>query len=76
MAARPKVDPHIEAVHRARGDEKIMFTNGSRILFGARESGFGRGFSDVDILVFDEAQIMTEGTLEDMAQRRTWLRTR
>lgn len=67
MAARPKVDPHIEAVHRARGDEKIMFTNGSRILFGARESGFGRGFSDVDILVFDEAQIMTEGTLEDMA---------
>ncbi|EUA66061.1 hypothetical protein I541_5677 [Mycobacteroides abscessus] len=51
-----------------------MFTNGSRILFGARESGFGRGFSDVDILVFDEAQIMTEGTLEDMAQRRTWLR--
>lgn len=67
MAARPKVDPHIKDVHRARGDEKILFNNGSRILFGARESGFGRGFSDVDILVFDEAQIMTEATLEDMA---------
>ena len=31
-------------------DEKILFDNGSRILFGARESGFGRGFSDVDVL--------------------------
>lgn len=67
MAARPQVDPHIKDVHRGRGDEKILFNNGSRILFGARESGFGRGFSDVDILVFDEAQIMTEATLEDMA---------
>lgn len=61
------VAPHIRQVMRGKGDEKILFTNGSRILFGARESGFGRGFSDVDVLVFDEAQIMTEATLEDMA---------
>ncbi|WP_280473289.1 terminase [Nocardia asiatica] len=67
MAQRPKVAPHIRQVLRGKGDEKILFNNGSRILFGARESGFGRGFSDVDVLVFDEAQIMTEATLEDMA---------
>lgn len=67
MAARPKVAPHIKGVLRGRGDEKILFKNGSRILFGARESGFGRGFSDVDIIVLDEAQICTETTLEDMA---------
>ncbi|BBZ65807.1 hypothetical protein MINS_12360 [Mycolicibacterium insubricum] len=67
MAQRPKVAPHIAGVLRGRGDEKVLFTNGSRILFGARESGFGRGFSDVDIIVFDEAQIMTETTLEDMS---------
>jgi len=67
MAQRSKVAPHIRQVFRGKGDEKILFANGSRILFGARESGFGRGFSDVDILVFDEAQIMTETTLEDMA---------
>lgn len=67
MAQRPKVAPHIRQVLRGKGDEKILFRNGSRILFGARESGFGRGFTDVDILVFDEAQIMTEATLEDMA---------
>lgn len=67
MAQRPKVAPHIAQVMRGKGDERILFRNGSRILFGARESGFGRGFSDVDVLVFDEAQIMTEVTLEDMA---------
>lgn len=67
MAQRPRVKPHINQVLRGKGDEKILFRNGSRILFGARESGFGRGFSEVDVLVFDEAQIMTETTLEDMA---------
>jgi hypothetical protein len=67
MSKRPRVAPHIGQVMHGKGDEKILFRNGSRILFGARESGFGRGFSDVDVLVFDEAQIMTETTLEDMA---------
>jgi hypothetical protein len=36
------------------------------IFFGARESGFGRGFDDVDVLVFDEAQIMTDKALQNM----------
>lgn len=67
MAQRPKVAPHIRQVLRGKGDERIMFANGSRILFGARESGFGRGFSDVDVLVLDEAQILREETMEDMA---------
>ena len=66
MSRRKKVAPHVLNVRRGRGDEAIEFTNGSRILFGARESGFGRGFAGVDILVFDEAQILTEGPLEDM----------
>lgn len=67
MAQRPKVAAHIRQVLRGRGDEKIVFNNGSRILFGARESGFGRGFTGVDILVCDEGQIMTEAVMEDMA---------
>lgn len=66
LAAQEKVAPHVFQVLRSRGDESIMFTNGSRILFGARESGFGRGFSNVSILVFDEAQILTEAAMEDM----------
>jgi hypothetical protein len=48
------------------GEQEIHFTNGSVIMFGAREGGFGRGFDEVDIEVFDEAQILTEKALEDM----------
>jgi hypothetical protein len=66
LASQPKVAAHIVQVLRGRGDESIMFTNGSRILFGAREAGFGRGFSGVDVLVFDEAQILGESAMEDM----------
>jgi len=44
----------------------VNFKNGSRIMFGARERGFGRGFDDVDVEVFDEAQILSERALDDM----------
>lgn len=54
------------AIRDANGEQEIPFANGSRILFGAREQGFGRGFDEVDIEVFDEAQILTEKALEDM----------
>lgn len=66
LTKQEKVGAHIAQVVRGRGDEAILFANGSRILFGAREAGFGRGFSDVDILVFDEAQILSESAMEDM----------
>lgn len=66
LAAQDRVAPHIAQVVRSRGDEAVLFANGSRILFGARESGFGRGFANVSILVFDEAQILTESAMEDM----------
>ena len=66
MAKRPKVAAHVRQVLHGKGDEAIHFNNGSRILFGARESGFGRGFAGVDILVCDEGQILPESTLEDL----------
>lgn len=67
MAKRPRVAAHVRQVLHGKGDEAIHFNNGSRILFGARESGFGRGFAGVDILVCDEGQILPESTLEDLA---------
>ena len=67
MAQKPKVAAYIEGKPRsANGQQMIRFKNGSRILFGAREQGFGRGFDKVDVLVFDEAQILTESALSDM----------
>lgn len=65
-AEKPDVRPFVSAIRRANGEQSIIFTNGSRILFGARESGFGRGFAKVDMLIFDEAQILSEKAMEDM----------
>jgi hypothetical protein len=66
MSKMKQLAGHIEKVTAGAGDQAIYFLNGSRILFGARESGFGRGFTEVDILVFDEAQILTERAIDDM----------
>ena len=67
MALKPKVAAHIDGKPRtANGQQQIRFKKGSRILFGAREQGFGRGFDKVDILVLDEGQILTESAMTDM----------
>lgn len=66
MAARPRVKPHVRKVWTGAGNEAIVFHNGSRILFGARDQGFGLGFAAVDVIVFDEAQRLSEQTRVDM----------
>lgn len=65
-AESASVKPFIANVRRSNGEQEVEFKNGSRILFGARENGFGRGFKQVDILVLDEAQILTLKAMEDM----------
>jgi len=63
---RERIKPFIRNVYTGSGDEAVVFTNGSRILFGARERGFGRGIPGVDVLVNDEGQIMTQRAMQDM----------
>ncbi|KAB5604158.1 terminase [Bifidobacterium jacchi] len=57
---------YVERIRRANGQQEIAFRNGSRIMFGARENGFGRGLHSVDVEVFDEAQILTVRALDNM----------
>jgi hypothetical protein len=64
FAERTRVRPYIDRVFLGSGDEEIRFVNGSRILFGARERGFGRGIPGVDMIVSDEAQIMSDKALD------------
>lgn len=66
MTERPKVAPHMLDPRLSNGEQEVRFHNGSVIMFGAREQGFGRGFDEVDVEVFDEAQILSERALEDM----------
>lgn len=64
-AIRPKMRPMYPVVY-TDDNRGVHFANGSRILFGARSSGFGRGFSEVDIQVYDECQNLKEAALTDM----------
>lgn len=66
MARKAKVVPYIDAVRATNGEQSIVFKNGSRILFGSRDQGFGLGFDKVDILVLDEAQRVKEVAMADM----------
>lgn len=66
FAKRSRVAPHVRQVFTGSGDEEIRFHNGSRILFGARERGFGRGIPGVDMLIFDEAQILSDKAMSNM----------
>jgi len=66
MARRVRIAPHVEKVYTGSGIESVVFTNGSRILFGARDQGFGLGFAAVDVIVFDEAQRLNDNTRMDM----------
>lgn len=63
---RERIKPFIKKVYLGSGDEAVEFVNGSRILFGARERGFGRGIPGVDVLMSDEAQILTQRAMQDM----------
>lgn len=66
MARRSKIAPYVEKVYTGAGTESVVFKNGSRILFGARDQGFGLGFAAVDVIVFDEAQRLRDSTRMDM----------
>lgn len=66
MAAKEEVKGHVPRVVNTRGEEGLYFTNGSRILFGAREDGFGLGFTNVGVLVLDEGQRLTSKSMDDL----------
>ncbi len=53
-------------IRSSNGEQEIEFINGSRILFGARESGFGVGFANVGMLVLDEIQRASVKAMDDL----------
>ena len=71
-AKSPELAPFIDqrakggGIRSANGEQEIEFLNGSRIMFGARESGFGVGFAEVDVLVLDEVQRATVKAMDDL----------
>lgn len=66
LVRRKAVAGHVLTIRVSNGEQEIRFMNGSVIYFGARSQGFGRGFDEIDVEVFDEAQILSEKALSDM----------
>lgn len=66
FARMPKVAPHIEKILTGGGAQEIVFKNASRIQFGARERGFGRGKTRTGLLVLDEASILTDNAIDNL----------
>ena len=66
MCQTPALAVHIDSTPSSAEHKGVNFRNGSRILFGAREKGFGLGFQNVDVILFDEAQRLGETANDDM----------
>lgn len=68
LAQHKRVAPHVTKCIALQGSRwRIQFRNGSRIDFGARSQGFGRGKAKVGVLVLDEFQHITGRALANLA---------
>ncbi|MFV8173399.1 terminase [Mycolicibacterium peregrinum] len=68
LAQHRRVAPHVTKCIALQGSRwRIQFRNGSRIDFGARSQGFGRGKAKVGVLVLDEFQHITSRALANLA---------
>ncbi len=67
LAGHKRVAPHVKRCAVLQGSRwRIIFTNGSRIDFGARERNFGRGKAKVGVLVLDEFQHISMRALSNL----------
>lgn len=68
LAQNKRVAPHVVKCIALQGSRwRITFRNKSRIDFGARSQGFGRGKAKVGVLVLDEFQHITSRALANLA---------
>lgn len=59
----PEMAELVKDIRRTNGQEAIVLRNGGSVEFVARSKGSGRGFT-VDVLVCDEAQELSDDSLE------------
>lgn len=60
---RPDVEAMVRNVRYTNGEEAIYLENGGSIEFSARSRAGSRGFDDIQVVVFDEAQDLTDDQL-------------
>lgn len=61
--AHPELNALVRNVRYTNGEEGIYLTNGASVEFSARSRAASRGFDDIQLVVFDEAQDLTDDQL-------------
>ena len=56
----PELQALVEKIRRTNGEEAITLVNGGSIEFIARTNGTARGFDDIQLVAYDEAQELTD----------------
>lgn len=59
----PELKSMVEKIRYTNGEEAIYLANGGSIEFSARSNSGGRGYDDIQAVVFDEAQELTDPQL-------------
>ena len=65
--AHPELSAIARQIRRTNGEEAIYLENGGSIEFIARTNGSARGFDDIQLVVFDEAQELTDEQYDAIA---------
>lgn len=60
----PEVQAEVKSIRHTNGEERIELKNGGIIEFSARSKSAARGFDGISLVVFDEAQELTDEQLE------------
>ena len=63
----PELMELVERIRRTNGEEAIYLKNGGSIEFIARTNGTARGFDDIQLVVYDEAQELTDTQYDAIA---------
>lgn len=63
----PELCALVERIRRTNGEEAIFLKNGGSIEFIARTNGTARGFDDIQLVVYDEAQELTDTQYDAIA---------
>lgn len=56
ITAKPELEALVQSIRRTNGQECITLKNGGCIEFSARSRQAARGFDDIQVVIFDEAQ--------------------
>lgn len=61
----------VEKVSHRPGEQAIQFRNGGRIQYMARSRGSGRGWTEADLIVFDEAMFLAQEMMDALVPTMT-----